>query len=106
MKENMEDKIHHLESRLDELYNDLKNSALDLDQIEEAIKTLQNEPESFDALEDLYTKEFALAVDNSSIFEHIERISDKLLSLDSSNFKARRLKKEADKYLRVQVIDV
>lgn len=106
MKESAEDRVYKLEKRLDELYNDLKNSALNLDQIEEAIKTLQNEPESFNELEDLYAKEFALAVDNSSIYEHIERISDKLLSLDSSNFKARRLKKEADKYLRVQVIDV
>lgn len=106
MKESAEDKVYQLEKRLDELFNDLKNSAINLDQVEEAIKTLQSEPESFNELEDLYAKEFAMAVDNSSIYEHIERISDRLLSLDSSNFKARRIKKEADKYLRVQVIDV
>lgn len=106
MKESAEDKVYQLEKRLDELFNDLKNSAINLDQVEEAIKTLQSEPESFNELEDLYAKEFAMAVDNSSIYEHIERVSDRLLSLDSSNFKARRIKKEADKYLRVQVIDV
>lgn len=106
MKDSAEDKVYQLEKRLDELFNDLKNSAINLDQVEEAIKTLQSEPESFNELEDLYAKEFAMAVDNSSIYEHIERISDRLLSLDSSNFKARRIKKEADKYLRVQVIDV
>lgn len=104
--QNNEELIIKLENRLEELLNDLKNSAMDLDQLDAAMAEYEKDILKTEYLEELYAKEFSLAIDNSSIYEKIEQTINKLLSLDSSNFKARRLEKEADKYLRVALVDV
>lgn len=100
------EQIQKLENYLEELVTDLKQSAMQLDQIDEAVIQLEADITSTEDLEQLYAKEFSLAVDNSSIYDRIQRTVDKLLRLDSSNFKARRLEKESEKYLRVSIIDV
>lgn len=100
------EEVQKLETYLETLITDLKQSAMNLDQIDQALEELQKDITSTEELETLYAKEFTLAVDNSSIYDRIEKVTNKLLSLDPSNFKARRLQKEVDKYLRVSIIDL
>lgn len=102
-----EDSIMGLETSLEELVFALRQSAMELDQLSMYIEEQAHNPtETEEELENLYAKEFALAVNNSSLFEKIEKTSHKLLTLDKSNFKARRFEREAEKYLRVTLIDV
>ena len=95
-----------LENKLEELYNDLRATAIQLDQIDQAIEGMTKDPMNVDVLEQLYAKEFSLAVDNSSVYEDIQKIAEKLKKKDPNNFKARRLEKDSEKYLRVAIIDI
>lgn len=95
-----------LETRLEELYNDLRATAIQLDQLDKAIEDMQEDPMNVPILEQLYAKEFGLAVDNSSIYEHFQSIAEKIKEKDPVNFKARRLEKDAEKYLRVAIVDL
>lgn len=101
------DKILELETRLDELFNDFKNSAMQLDQIDAAIESLEvDQHANLPTIEMLYAKEFSLSVDNSSIYEDLEKLIQVIKSKDPDNFKARRLEKDLEKYLRVCIIDL
>lgn len=98
--------VEDMETRLEQLYNDLRATAIQLDQIDKAIEDMEQDPMNLPVLEQLYAKEFSLAVDNSSVYEDIQKISEKLREKDPNNFKARRLEKDSEKYLRVAIIDV
>lgn len=95
-----------LEARLEQLYNDLRATAIQLDQIDTAIEDMEKDPINVPILEQLYAKEFSLAVDNSSVYEDIQKLAQIIKQKDANNFKARRLEKDAEKYLRVAIIDL
>jgi len=98
--------ISELENRLEQLFNDIRATAIQLDQIDQSMESLEKDPMNVPLVEQLYAKEFSLCVDNSSIYEDIQRIVSRIKELDPSNFKARRLEKDTEKYLRVAIIDL
>lgn len=98
--------IQDMETRLEQLYNDIRATAIQLDQIDKAMEDMEKDPMNQPLVEQLYAKEFSLCVDNSSIYEDIQNIADKIRELEPDNFKARRLQKDTEKYLRVAIIDL
>ena len=106
MSDRTEEEVLKLEKYLETLVNNLKATSMQIDQVDDAMKKYEGDILQQELLENLYAREFSLAMDNGSLIEKIEDCSNRLLSLDKSNFKARLLKKEADKWARVTVIDI
>ena len=105
-QDNTEERVLALEKHLEDLVNNLKATSFQIDQVDEAMIKYEKDILQQELLEDLYAREFSLAMDNGSLIEKIEMCTSELLNLDKSNFKARRLKKESEKWARVSIIDI
>jgi hypothetical protein len=81
----------------------LANNSIKLDKIEE---TLKSGSLSGDEYEELYTKEFMLCIENSGLYEDILLNLDRIEASSGVSLDTKRIRKQAEEYLRVKIIDV
>lgn len=77
-----------------------------LEKVTEELNKMQEiTEENFEQFEELYAKEFELAVKMCGIYEDIYRIVDKQMT-DETKFQLRRIAQEADKNFKPLIVEI
>lgn len=92
---------------LDQLFEQLQRNTKKLDALEKIIVSLEKSGKDYDTLENYYAKEFSLCVENSGIYEDIQKYILKYEEENKEpNLRVMRIKKDSEDLLRVKIIDL
>ena len=93
--------------RIRDLYLDLMNNSAQIDVLTDNIAKLEAEPElNVDQLEKLYANEFMLHMNNVGIYQDLVTSIEKEPKTLTNQFELKRMEKEAQKMLRVEIIEL
>lgn len=90
--------------RIQDLYTQLITNILEVDNITMNIEKM--EADEVEILEDLYRNEFMLYMQHIGIYEDLLNCIDNEPRTSDNEFELARIKKEASKLLRVQVVEL